>query len=190
MSAPVNGVYPRQRSADSDNASQGAGQPDAKRLKSLDTQRAFRARKAAHVKDLEVKVALQDIELARLRRENDALRMQVEALQKKTSSSIAMEPNSKTAGCCTKKDPKQAITEPLSNEMGHSNARLQHSQSRSQPMVRVADLSQYIQRYLLTRIIRPSPLHLYFSTGKKQHQLWSITVQPTAHPPFPWCPSA
>lgn len=54
--------------------------PDAKRKKSLDTQRAFRARKAAHVKHLEVKVALQELEIARLKRENQALHADIARL--------------------------------------------------------------------------------------------------------------
>lgn len=66
----------RQRSV----SSNAALVPDAKRKKSLDTQRAFRARKAAHVKDLEVKVALQELEIARLKRENQALHAEIARL--------------------------------------------------------------------------------------------------------------
>lgn len=67
----------RQRSVDSDTSLA----PDPKRRKSLDTQRAFRARKAAHVKDLEVKVALQELEIARLKRENGVLQADLAKLR-------------------------------------------------------------------------------------------------------------
>lgn len=74
----------RQRSSESD----ASADPVSKRQKSLDTQRAFRARKAAHVKDLEVKVALQDLEVARLKRENEALKQELQALKNATAGSI------------------------------------------------------------------------------------------------------
>lgn len=83
----------RQRSVDSDSSNQ---MPSAKRKKSLDTQRAFRARKAAYLSDLEHKVAIQDLEIARLKRENQTLHARVarlEAYGRAASSATA-------TGCC------------------------------------------------------------------------------------------
>ncbi|KAK9897956.1 hypothetical protein P389DRAFT_63756 [Cystobasidium minutum MCA 4210] len=103
----------RHLSADSHEAAADSdSHRDAKRLKSLDTQRAFRARKAAHVKDLEVKVALQDIELARLKRENEALRCELESMKKSANAaSFPIASAAKTAsGCCSSSSSKTLRT--------------------------------------------------------------------------------
>ena len=89
----------RQRSVDSDTSLA----PDPKRKKSLDTQRAFRARKAAHVKDLEVKVALQELEIARLRRENAVLQADIARL-----GNGAPMPN---ATCCPKNPSSATVND-------------------------------------------------------------------------------
>jgi hypothetical protein len=53
-----------------------------KNKKGLDVQRAFRARKAAHLADLETKTAIYELDNARLKRENTALKLQNEELKR------------------------------------------------------------------------------------------------------------
>lgn len=111
----------RQRSEDTSNDTGSPG-PENKRQKNLDTQRAFRARKAAHVKDLEVKVALQELEIARLKRENAALRSEV---SNSTNGGCHVLAVGNAAGSCTGKavdGPRsfnQQFSVPLPSVLSH-----------------------------------------------------------------------